>query len=474
MTSAFSPVFLRDWQSQSVPSACSISLDMSRQRFTQAQFEQLLALGNEKGLLKAEAEMQSGAVVNPSENRQALHTALRDPSPQAPHHEEVAATLQRIAKLAREIRTGNWKGSTGLPITDVINVGIGGSEMGPKAVWHALQPKKPDIHLHFLSAADGVQFDRITANVDANRTLVVVSSKSFTTRETAANAAAILQWLKDHGIAGSALSHHMVLVTANLQAAEKMELPLANVFPMWNWVGGRFSVWSAIGLPLAVALGEEVFREFLLGAHEMDQHALRTPIEQNLPALMALLEYGNIRFHGIQSLAFLPYDERLRVLVDWLQQLEMESLGKSVPQGAAGKSTWTGLAVWGGHADEGQHSYFQWLREGTCCNCIDIVSCNHPGHAHTELSRVLAANAHAQAEALVTRPEGSAYFNAVNSLELESLTARSLGAFMALYEHKTTMLGTLFGINPFDQPGVELGKKLSRQAEAEMIASEKA
>lgn len=474
MTTASSPAFVRDWQSQNIQHACSLSLDISRQRFTQEQFQRLLTLGEEKGLLRAEADMQSGAVVNSSEHRQALHTALRDPSPQAPHHEEVAATLERIAKLARDIRSGAWAGVAGTSITDVINVGIGGSEMGPKAVWHALQPNKTKIRLHFLSAADGVQFDRITSNIDAKSTLVVVSSKSFTTRETAANAAAVLQWLKENGIEGSGLARHMVLVTANLQAAERMELPLANVFPMWDWVGGRFSVWSAIGLPLAVALGDDVFSELLRGAHEMDEHALRTPLEHNLPALMALLEYGNIRWHGIQSLAFLPYDERLRVLVDWLQQLEMESLGKPSPQVPAGSATWTGLGVWGGHADEGQHSYFQWLREGTCCNCIDIVSCNEPGHAHAELARVLAANAHAQAEALVTRPQGAPYFNAVNGLKLESLTARSLGALMSLYEHKTTMLGTLFGINAFDQPGVELGKKLSRQAEAEMIAAEKA
>lgn len=472
MTSA-SRAFLRDLRSDCSLSACSLTLNFSRQRFTNEEFEELLELGKTKGLLAAEASMQKGDIVNPSEHRQALHTALRDPRPSAPHHEEVAATLARIRALAQAVRSGQWRGCSGQTITDVVNIGIGGSEMGPKAVWHALQEAKPGIRLHFLSAADGVQFDRVTAAIDPKRTLVVVSSKSFTTRETAANAAAMISWLEEQGITRAELPHHLVLVTSNIAAAEKLGLPHDNVYPMWDWVGGRFSVWSAIGLPLAVALGPDVFAEFLAGAHEMDQHALTAPVEKNLPALLALFEYGNIRVNGIQSFVFLPYDERLRVIVSWLQQLEMESLGKAAPEAPNGKSTWTGLGVWGGHADEGQHSYFQWLREGTCCNSIDIVSCRDPGHRHQELARVLAANAHAQAEALVTRPQGSPYFNSVSCLELESLTPHSLGALMALYEHKTTMLGTLFGINAFDQPGVELGKKLSRQAEAQMLSDEK-
>jgi len=234
---------------------------------------------------------------------------------------------------------------------------------------------------------------------------------------------------------------------------------------MHNWVGGRFSVWGAVGLPLVLSLGPEVFLEFLHGAAEMDHHSLTAPLEKNLPATLAMLAYWNAKSLDISAHCLLPYDERLRVIVPWLQQLEMESLGKThTPEGnlIPGK---TGQAVWGANGNEGQHSFYQWLREGTRCASIDVIWSEVPGHRYAELYRVLLANARAQTEALVMRDPDSSCFNAVTSIMMDAVTPRRLGSIMAMYEHKTTMLGTLFGINPFDQPGVELGKRLSRRME---------
>ena len=247
-----------------------------------------------------------------------------------------------------------------------------------------------------------------------------------------------------------------------------MNLPEENFFPIWEWVGGRFSVWSAIGLADAVALGSDTFRALLDGAHAMDVHVAQAPAGENLPLLLALISYWNSTRLGIEQHCFLPYDERLRTMVMWLQQLEMESLGKHVGADGALIEGPTGQAIWGGHGNESQHSFYQWLREGTGSTSIDLLWCEKPGHRHADLHRVLIANAKAQAEALITREETEC-FNAVSTISIDQLDAARLGALMALYEHKTTMLGTLYGINPFDQPGVEFGKKLSRRAEATVI-----
>ena len=281
------------------------------------------------------------------------------------------------------------------------------------------------------------------------------------TRETLINARAVDQWFAEAGITGSKRTHHIVVASANPSAAEIMHLPQANQFNFWDWVGGRFSVWGAVGLPLAITLGPEVFLELLHGAEDMDRHSIEAPIEKNLPATLALLAYWNIRKLGIKSHCVLPYDERLRVMVPWLQQLEMESLGKK-PQDS---DQLTGQLVWGANGNEGQHSFYQWLREGTDKSSIDLILCEKANHRYPEHHRVLLANAKAQAEALVTRPNPEEFYNALTVITIDELTPRRLSALMAMYEHKTTMLGSLLGINPFDQPGVELGKKLSLRVE---------
>lgn len=458
--------FLRDSEGVSTTfTACGLRLDIARQRLTGEDLNRLVEHCRARGVAEAHQRMVSGEIVNVSEQRAALHTSLRAWSPLAPKYDEVVRERKRMLNFATQVREGGWLGCRGDRITDVINIGIGGSEMGPHAVYHALRPSNPAIRLHFLSTVDGVLLERILDVCNPRSTLVVVSSKSFGTRETLVNAAAVDQWLLDAGIVGADRARHMVVVSANAEAANQMCVPEENLFKFWDWVGGRFSVWGAVGLPLAIALGPDVFTEFLQGAAEMDRHSLTAPLEQNLPALLAMLAFWNATRLDISSHCVLPYDERLRVVVPWLQQLEMESLGKNhTPDGRRIPGR-TGQAVWGSNGNEAQHSFYQWLREGTGRSSIDLLWTEMPGHRYAEHYRVLLANARAQAEALIMRDPDNPCFNAVTAIVVDAVTPRHVGALMAMYEHKTTMLGTLFGINPFDQPGVELGKRLSRRAE---------
>ena len=439
-------------------SACGISLDLSRQRLTQEDLKGLIKHAGEAALLDAFREMCAGAVVNRSESRPALHTALRSFDSASPHFAEVDAERRRMLAFADRIFSEGR-------IDDVINIGIGGSEMGPHAVWHALQPLKPRIRLHFLSTVDGTLLDRILSRCNPHRTLAIVSSKSFGTRETMVNAEMVDEWFAEAGIVGEARNDHMVTVSAKTDAAESMGLRPENGFRIWPWVGGRFSVWSSIGLPLAIGLGKEKFLDFLRGANAMDKHAMTAPLENNLPALLALLAYWDAVRLEIPSRCLLPYDSRLDGMPAWLQQLEMESLGKNrLADGSGMALTRTGQGIWGSNGNKGQHSFYQWLREGAWCTSIDLVKVCNPGHGHAKMARVLNANAEAQAEALVTRQDDRC-FNSVLTLSLADLKPETLGAFMAMYEHKVAMLGMLLKINPFDQPGVEFAKKIANLLE---------
>ena len=452
--------FLKETSENTTVSACGITLDLSRQRLTQSDFDDLICYAEKIDLQGAFRRMCAGEIVNTSENRAALHTSLRSFDPTAPFYEEVNAERERMFNFAEKIRRAG-------KITDVINIGIGGSEMGPHAVWHALKPLNPKIRLHFLSTVDGTLLDRILSRCRPESTLAIVSSKSFGTRETMVNAEMVDAWFVQGGITGEKRNDHIVTVSSKEDAAESLGLRKENGFKIWPWVGGRFSVWSAIGLPLVIGLGREVFLEFLRGANAMDKHVLEAPVSENLPILMALLAYWDSTKLEIPSMCLLPYDCRLDMMPAWLQQLEMESLGKCTPSCGTGRvKTRTGQGIWGSNGNCGQHSFYQWLREGTGRTSIDIVWSEMPGHRYAEHYRVLLANARAQAEALVTRDPQSPFFNAVSAIIIDAVTPRRLGAFMAMYEHKTTMLGTLFGLNPFDQPGVELGKRLSKRAEA--------
>ena len=457
------PPFLEVSLTEHKVSSLGITLNVGKQRISNIDFENLIILLNKKKVITSFIEMREGAIVNLSEKRQALHTSLRDPSSDAPYSGEVHKTLDKICQFAERVRNWKWLGCRGDRITDVINVGIGGSDMGPRAVYNALRTTRPEIKVHFLASADGVALDRLTAEIDPYKTLIIISSKSFSTLETLSNSKEIFGGLKNFGFKDDDFKHHVVAVSANPKAASSLGLPDENFFPIWDWVGGRFSVWGAIGLPVAISLGENVFRRFLMGAHLMDVHTASAPIQKNLPVLLAAFSYWNIENLGISSFCFLPYDERLTTLVPWLQQLEMESLGKSKTVKGNKVLEKTCVPVWGGHGNESQHSFYQFLREGTARTALDICWCEKPGHAHNDLHRVLLANAKAQAEALVKRENDDSCFNVVNTIVLDELSPETLGSLMAMYENKTAILGALLGINTFDQPGVELGKLLARK-----------
>ncbi|WP_279125686.1 glucose-6-phosphate isomerase [Parasutterella excrementihominis] len=447
----------------SIVTALGINLDISKQRISPKDFYKLVEFAQKKKIVESFVSMRHGALVNPTEGRQALHTSLRDPSTDAPYAQRVHNTLNRICKFANEVNNSKWLGCSGETITDIINIGIGGSDMGPKAVYNALRPSDPKLRVHFLASADGVSLDRVTAGLDPYRTLVVVSSKSFSTLETLSNTREIFVWLENAGIKKADYKQHVIAVSANEEAPNLLGIPEANFFPIWDWVGGRFSVWGAIGLPVAVALGEDVFRRFLTGAHLMDEHSVSAPIQYNLPALLSILSYWNKEKEEVSSYCFLPYDERLSTLVFWLQQLEMESLGKNKTLEGGPVLEKTCIPVWGGHGNESQHSFYQFLRQGTAKTALDICWCKRPGHSHDELHRILIANAKVQTEALMTRDKDDEYFNVANTIVLDELTPERLGSLMAMYENKTVMLGSLLGINPFDQQGVELGKILAKR-----------
>lgn len=435
-----------------------ITLDFGRQHFNEKVLGELLAFAEEKKILESFRAMCSGAVVNKTENRQALHTALRDPGEDGLYAKEIHETLDRVCDFADQIRNGTWTGASGEVITEVLNVGIGGSDLGPKVVYEALRPVNPKINAYFLSAADPVLFERVVSQLDPNRTVVVISSKSFKTIETKVNAEAVIAWLNRAGIVGNGLKHHVVTVSANSKAHEVCGLPKENHYPIWEWVGGRFSVWSAIGLPVAISLGSDVFRELLQGAHEMDVHARTENVECNIPALLALFEYYNCHIKQSPNFFLLSYDERLRRVPEWLQQLEMESLGKAkkvdgtlfVGRGCP--------AVHGGHGNEGQHSYYQWVREGSWSSSIDMCFVDDNREVGG-LKKLLKMNFESQVEALSKKETDSAV-NSISTLVLSGFGPRQFGALLSMYEHKTSYLGFMLGINVFDQPGVELGKKI--------------
>ena len=435
---------------------CGIELDFARQNLSLDEFDWFKSVAHDKKVLGAFKSMCNGEVVNVSEGRAAHHIALRSGT-----NPEVQFVLEKMFSFAVDVQSGRWTGAKGHQITDVINVGIGGSDMGPRAVYHALKEANQKIKIHFLAAADGVALHRIVETLNPLTTLVVVSSKSFKTQETLINLSVIESWLANAGISKGERSSHIVVASANPEAPKILNLPESNYFPFWDWVGGRFSVWSSVGLPLIIAHGVDTFKELLAGARAMDEHALTTPMELNIPLIIALLSYRNSVKLEINSHCFLPYDERLRYFVFWLQQLEMESLGKNKRLDGSTVSGMTGQCIWGGHGNESQHSFYQWLREGTTNNSIDLCWSENAGHPYDKLHCILVANAKAQAEALMIRDKKLPYFNVLSTITMDELTPFTLGALMSMYEHKTAMLGTLYDINPFDQPGVELGKKIA-------------
>ena len=480
--------------SQFTLSSCGLFLDYSKNLITSETRDLLVGLAKEVNLKAAIDAQYAGEPVNSSEGRPALHTALRRPVGDKLSVNgvnimpDVHKVLNQITDLVGRIHDGLWRGYTEKPITDVVNIGIGGSFLGPELVSEALLSyAHKGVRCHYLANIDGSEFHELTMKLRAETTLFIVSSKSFNTLETLKNAQAARAWYLAQGGSEAELYRHFIAVSSNNAAAVAFGIREENIFPMWDWVGGRYSLWSAIGLPIALAIGMSNFKELLSGAYTMDQHFQTAPFEANMPVLLGLLGvwYGN--FWGAQSHAILPYDHYLRNITKHLQQLDMESNGKSVRQDGTPVSTDTGPVIWGGVGCNGQHAYHQLLHQGTQLIPADfivpIVSFNPVSDHH----QWLYANCLSQSQALMlgkTRSEAEAELRdkgmaedeiqklaphkvipgnrPSNTLVVERISPRRLGALVAMYEHKVFVQSVIWGINAFDQWGVELGKELGK------------
>ncbi|WP_321366269.1 glucose-6-phosphate isomerase [Pseudomonas extremaustralis] len=492
--------------SQFTLSSCGLFLDYSKNLITRETRDLLVNLAKEVDLKAAIDALYAGEPVNSSEGRPALHTALRRPVGDKLSVNgvnimpDVHKVLNQITDLVGRIHDGLWRGYTEKPITDVVNIGIGGSFLGPELVSEALLAyAHKGVRCHYLANIDGSEFHELTMKLRAETTLFIVSSKSFNTLETLKNAQAARAWYLAQGGSEAELYRHFIAVSSNNAAAVAFGIREENIFPMWDWVGGRYSLWSAIGLPIALAIGMSNFKELLSGAYTMDQHFQNAPFEQNMPVLLGLLGvwYGN--FWGAQSHAILPYDHYLRNITKHLQQLDMESNGKSVRQDGTPVSTDTGPVIWGGVGCNGQHAYHQLLHQGTQLIPADfivpIVSFNPVSDHH----QWLYANCLSQSQALMlgkTRGEAENELRdkglpedqvqklaphkvipgnrPSNTLVVERISPRRLGALVAMYEHKVFVQSVIWGINAFDQWGVELGKELGKGVYNRLTGAEEA
>ena len=442
--------------------AAGLTLDLSKQPWDRAAFDAAIALAKACNVEAARERLFAGEAVNATEDRAVLHPALRAPDGAtfSAMGEPVSAAVEegrrKMRAFVEEVRASD--------IRTILHIGIGGSDLGPRLVWEALKPLQPKIDLRFVANVDGAEFAQATAGVDPATTLVIAVSKTFTTQETMANARVARDWLAGRG--------QFAAVSANVTEAVKFGVPEDRVFAFWDWVGGRYSVWSAVGLSCAIALGWEAFEGFLSGAAEMDAHFTSAPLERNAPVLLALAHVLNRNGLGRPIRAVVPYAQRLRLLPAFLQQLEMESNGKAAARPTA-------AAVFGDAGTNGQHAFFQLLHQGTDIIPVDLIAVARTDEGPAGMHEMLLANVLAQAEALMVgqpdAPEPHRVFegNRPSSLVLlDRLTPQLLGALLALYEHKTFVEGVLWGINSFDQFGVELGKKLATGILAELTGGQ--
>jgi glucose-6-phosphate isomerase len=480
--------------------AGDVLLDFSKTAISDAVLKALLAVAEASDVAGFRARLFAGAAVNATEGRAALHMALRAEPGDAFRAgtenvmPEVLSVRARMEAFTRAVHGGRILTPKGQRFTDVLNIGIGGSDLGPAMVARALWTHKAPLRGHYLANVDGHAWAEMCAKLDPTRTLVLVASKTFTTQETMANAALARDWLRDAlGEAGAA--QHMAALSTNLAATSAFGIAPERVFGFRDWVGGRYSLWSAIGLSLALTLGWDAFARLLAGARVMDQHFCDAPLAQNLPVLLALVEAWHVNGLGYPSRAVLPYDERLARFPAHLQQLEMESLGKRVAVSGAPLHRASGPVVFGEPGTNAQHSFIQLLHQGTTPVPVDFILVARPDHAHADSHRKLLANGLAQAEALLNGKDAAAVtaeMRAAGVAEAEiarllphrvflgdrpsvtmllpRLDAYTLGQLVALYEHKVAVLGALWGINPFDQWGVELGKQLAGAILAELNA----
>jgi len=444
--------------------------DFSKQCIDTEILTALLELADEAGLPAARERLFRGDRINVTEDRPALHTALRAGTAERPAVAGaiVDTTLARLARLANAVRDGSYRGASGKAITDIVHIGIGGSHLGPELIVEALEAGACDgPACHFVANVDGRALLAALAHCRPETTLFVVVSKSFTTLETQVNATSARSWFLERVGDVAALSRHFVGITANVEQAAAFGIAPEHVYPLWDWVGGRFSLWSAVGLPIQFTAGPTAFAELLAGARAMDEHFRTAPAARNAPLLLALIGIWNYNFLGAASQAILPYDRRLRLLPDYLQQLEMESNGKSVQLDGAPVAVDTMPIVWGGEGTNGQHAFHQLLHQGTRAFAADFILIANADHDLAVHQRWLLANGLAQSQAMLVGHEDRDPHRRVTghkpttTLVLDELTPRALGALLALYEHKVFCQGVLWNINSFDQWGVELGKRLA-------------
>jgi glucose-6-phosphate isomerase len=473
--------------------AAGLFLDYAKNRIDDRGLVLLLDLARDRGLEAARAAMFAGRRINTTENRAVLHVALRhrgtapievDGQDVMPAVREV---LARMGEFAEAVRSGAWTGHTGQPITDVVNIGIGGSDLGPAMVCQALAAcGHPRLTMHFVSNVDGDHLAGMLARVDPARTLFIVASKTFTTIETMTNAASARAWFLASGAGEADIARHFVAVSTNAAKVAEFGIDPANCFGFWDWVGGRYSLWSAVGLPIALYVGRENFAALLQGAHAMDRHFAEAPLEANMPVILGLLGVWYRGFFGAASLCVAPYAQALARLPAYLQQLEMESNGKSVTRDGAPVDTPTCPVIWGEPGTNGQHAFFQLLHQGTDLIPVDFIAPLQASHGLKDHHRLLLANCIAQSKALMvgkTAAEVRAELAAQglkgealealvphrvfpgnrpsNTLLLPDLSPRAIGALIALYEHKVFVQSVIWGINAFDQWGVELGKQIA-------------
>jgi glucose-6-phosphate isomerase len=477
--------------------ALGLYLDYSKNRITSETLQLLLQLAEESGLRTRMEAMFRGEKINITENRSVLHVALRAPRGASIVVDgvdvvpQVHAVLDKMEQLSKRIRGGDWKGHTGKRIRNVINIGIGGSDLGPVMAYEALRHySQRDMSFRFVSNVDGTDFAEAVRDLEPAETLFIVSSKTFTTLETMTNAHTAREWsLAGLGGDEKSIAAHFVAVSTNAKEVAKFGIDTANMFEFWDWVGGRYSMDSAIGLSTMIAIGAENFRAMLDGFHQMDEHFRQTPWERNLPVLLGLLTVWYTDFFGAQSTAILPYEQYLKRFPAYLQQLTMESNGKHVTLNGAHVASLTSPVYWGEPGTNGQHSFYQLLHQGTCMIPCDFIAFGQPLNALGRHHDILLANVMAQTQALAfgktaeeVQAEGTPAWlvphrvfegnRPSNTILAERLTPETLGKLIALYEHSVFTQGVVWNIDSFDQWGVELGKVLAQRIVPEMESKE--
>ncbi len=469
-----------------------LNFDFSKNRVTSQTVTHLVDLAKECGLENAITSYFSGEKINQTEGRAVLHTALRVPADKTVKVEgenvvpEVQATLEKIKQFSEEVISGKWKGFSGKEITDVVNIGIGGSDLGPDMVVESLKYYKNRLNVHFVSNIDGDHTQEVLRDLNPETTLFIIVSKTFTTQETITNATTIKNWFLQSATE-EAVAKHFVAVSTNIEAVTNFGIDPNNAFTMWDWVGGRFSLWSAVGLSISLAVGFDKFRELLQGAHEMDEHFRTTSFEKNAPVLGALISIWYNNFFGAETEVILPYTQYLSKLAPYLQQAIMESNGKSVDRNGERVNYQTGTIIWGSTGTNSQHAFMQLVHQGTKLIPADFIGCEESLYGNEDHHKKLMANFSAQTEALAfgkTKEEAhldlktKGNTNDISkllpykvfegnkpstSILMKKLTPKNLGSLIAYYEHKIFVEGIIWNIYSYDQFGVELGKELANK-----------